>query len=119
MTIYQLVSWMNSGSHRKSEAEMQHLVKDVLQADNFDVKDLEGFSVRSLQELDKDDGGERITFPDDWVETDVTINIPTKSTKEDPKTYTIHRFHYHPLVEVIRAAFTDVQACAFHLSPFK
>ncbi|KAG2339318.1 hypothetical protein BDR05DRAFT_977756 [Suillus weaverae] len=28
-------------------------------------------------------------------------------------------FHYRPLVEVIHAAFADVQAHAFHLSPFK
>jgi hypothetical protein len=50
MSIYQLVSWMNSGSYRKSDTEIQHLIKDVLQADDFDVKDLEGFSVRkSLQ----------------------------------------------------------------------
>jgi hypothetical protein len=42
-----------------------------------------------------------------------------KSTEEGPKAYTIHRFHYHPLVKVIHTAFADVQACAFHLSPFK
>ncbi|KAG1821542.1 uncharacterized protein BJ212DRAFT_1477420 [Suillus subaureus] len=120
MTIYWLVSWMNSGSHRKSEAEVQRLITDVLQADDFDIKDLEGFSLRkSLWKLDKDDSRERITFPDDWVETDITINIPTKSTEEGPIAYTIHGFHYCPLVEVIHAAFADVQAHAFHLSPFK
>ncbi|KAG1824196.1 hypothetical protein EV424DRAFT_1538221 [Suillus variegatus] len=120
MTIYRLVSWMNAGSHKKSEAEIQRLVKDVLQADDFDVKDLEGFSVRrSLRELDRDEGGKRIIFPDDWVEADITIDIPTKSTEEGPKAYTIHGFHYRPLVEVIHAVFADVQARVFHLSPFK
>jgi hypothetical protein len=111
---------MNSGSHCKSEAEIQHLIKDVLQADDFDVKCLEGFSVkRSLQELDKDEGGDRITFPDDWVETNITINIPTKSREEGPISYVIPGFHYHPLLEVICAAFMDMQASTFHLLPFK
>ncbi|KAG2049202.1 hypothetical protein BDR06DRAFT_1012311 [Suillus hirtellus] len=119
-TIYRLMSWMNSGSHQKLEPEVQHLVKDVLQATDFNIKHLEGFSVkRSLRELDKDEGREKITFPDDWIETDVTIDIPMKSRDEGPKTYTIPGFHYRPLVEVICAAFADVQASAFHLFPFK
>jgi hypothetical protein len=120
MTVYRLMSWMNSGSHRKSENEVQRLVKDILQADDFDVKHLEGFSVRrSLRELDDDEGAEKVNFPDDWIKTDVSIDIPTKSKEEGPKTYTIPGFHYRPLVEVIRAAFADVQAGAFHLLPFK
>jgi hypothetical protein len=119
-TIYRLMTWMNSGSHRKSETEVQRLVTDVLQADDFDIKHLEGFSVkRSLRELDRDESGGEITFPDDWIETGVTINIPTKSREESPKAYTIPSFHYRPLTEVIRAAFADVQAGAFHLFPFK
>jgi hypothetical protein len=120
MSVYRLMSWMNSGSHRKSEVEVQRLVNDVLQADDYDVKDLDKFSVkRSLRELDRDGSGEEISFPDDWVETTVTIDIPTKSREEGPKPYTIPGFHYRPLVEVIRAAFADVQAGAFHLLPFK
>ncbi|KIK39154.1 hypothetical protein CY34DRAFT_14574 [Suillus luteus UH-Slu-Lm8-n1] len=120
MTVYRLMSWMNSGSHRKSENEVQRLVKDILQAHDFDINHLEGFSVRrSLRELDDDEGAEKVNFPDDWIKTDVSIDIPTKSKEEGPKTYTIPGFHYRPLVEVIRAAFADVQAGAFHLLPFK
>jgi hypothetical protein len=114
------MSWMNSGSHQKSETEIQRLVRDVLQADDFDIKHLEGFSVKkSLQDLDKDEGEEKVSFPDDWIKTDVTIGIPTKSREEGPKAYSISGFHYRPLVEVIRAAFADMQAGAFHLLPFK
>ncbi|KAG2737048.1 hypothetical protein P692DRAFT_20884062 [Suillus brevipes Sb2] len=114
------MSWMHSGSHRKLENEVQRLVKDVLQAEDFDVQHLEAFSVRrSLRDLDRDNSGNNIIFPDDWIETDVTIDIPTKSREEGPTAYTIPGFHYRPLLEVIRAAFTDVQAGAFHLSPFK
>ncbi|KAG2058772.1 hypothetical protein BDR06DRAFT_875373 [Suillus hirtellus] len=97
MSIYRLMSWMNLGSHQKLEAEVQCLVKDILQVDNFDIKHLEGFSVRkNLRELDnpKDESSEKITFPDDWIETSITIDIPTKSVEEGPKAYTIPAFHY-------------------------
>ncbi|KAG2751990.1 hypothetical protein P692DRAFT_20688057, partial [Suillus brevipes Sb2] len=120
MTIYRLLSWMNSGSSRLSESKVSDLVKDVLLAEDFDRKDLENFSVRrSLRELDKDESGSRVTFPDDWIQTSVTIKIPTKSKEDGPQPFTIPGFHYRPLVEVIRAAFADVQAGAFHLLPFQ
>jgi hypothetical protein len=43
MTVYHLMSWMNSGSHQKSETGVQQLVRDVLQANDFDIKHLEAF----------------------------------------------------------------------------
>jgi hypothetical protein len=120
MTIYRLMMWMNSGSHRKSEAEVSRLVKDVIQADDFNARDLDGFSVRrSLRALDDSGGNETAAFPDDWLKTDVTLNIPTKSTDDPFKLFSITGFHYRPLVGVIRSAFTDIQANAFHLLPFK
>jgi hypothetical protein len=72
-----------------------------------------------LQELDKDESGSRVNFPDDWIQTSVTIDIPMKSKEDGPQPYTIPGFHYRPLVEVIRTAFADVQVGAFHLFPFQ
>ncbi|KIK45050.1 hypothetical protein CY34DRAFT_10634 [Suillus luteus UH-Slu-Lm8-n1] len=120
MTVHRLMSWMNSGGALLSETKVSRLVKDVILAEDFDPKHLENFSVkRSLRELDRDADGKKITFPDDWIEADVTINIPTKSKEDGPRPYTIPGFHYRPLVEVMRAAFADIQAQAFHLFPFK
>jgi hypothetical protein len=122
MTIYRLITWMNSGSHHKSEAEVSHLVKDVIQAEDFNPRDLDGFSLRkSLCALDDDnDGGmSTSTFPDDWLETDITLDIPTKSRDDPSKSFTIPGFHYRPLLAVIHFVFTDIQANAFHLFPFK
>lgn len=111
---------MNSGSALLSETKVSRLVKDVILAEDFDPKHLENFSVkRNLRELDRDEDGKKVTFPDDWIETDITINIPTKSKEDGPQPYTVPGFHYRPLVEVMRAAFADVQAQAFHLLPFK
>jgi hypothetical protein len=119
MTTYRLMSWMNSGSNKKSETEVARLVKEVMLADDFDLKHLEDFSVkRSLRELDNDPNKNKFEFPDDWAQADVTISIPTKS-KDDTRFFSVPGFHFRPLVEVIRSAFADVQANAFHLSPFK
>jgi hypothetical protein len=122
MTIYHLMSWMNTGTSRLSESKVASLVKDVILAEDFDQKHLEKFSVKqSLRCLDKESDGkeDRVTFPDDWIVTSVTISIPTKSKEEDARPYAIPGFHFRPLLEVIHAAFSDVQAGAFHLLPFK
>lgn len=119
MTIHRLMTWMNSGSLRKSETEVSRLVNDVIQAEDFNPRDLDGFSVRrSLRALDLSGGNETTTFPDDWQETDITLNIPTKSANES-RSFDIRGFHYRPLVGVICSAFADVQANAFHFLPFK
>jgi hypothetical protein len=120
MTIYRLVTWMNSGSNHKSEAEVSRLVKDVIQAEDFNPGDLDGFSVRkSLHALDNSGGSETPIFPDNWLETDVILDIPTKSMDDPSRPFRVPGFHYRPLVGVIRSAFADVQANAFHLLPFK
>jgi hypothetical protein len=120
MTIYRLMTWMNSGSHQKSEAEVTRLVKDVFQAEDFCVKDLDGFSVKkSLCALDNDGSNGIVTFPDDWIETSVNLEIPTRSKDDQSIPFSVPGFHYRPLVEVIRSAFADIQASAFHLFPFK
>jgi hypothetical protein len=68
-----------------------------------------------------DDHGEHraVTFPDDWVESDITLDIPTKSKDDPSRSFSIPGFHYQPLVAVIHSTFTDIQASAFHLFPFK
>jgi hypothetical protein len=120
MTIYHLMTWMNSGSHQKSEAEVMRLVKDVIQAEDFNLKELDGFSVRkTLRALDNHDGKGTVTFPDDWSETDITLEIPTRSKEDSFTSFRIPGFHYRPLVAVIRSAFVGVQAGAYHLFPFQ
>jgi len=120
MTIYRLINWMNSGSHRKSEAEVTRLVNDVLQAKDFDPKHLEGFSTKkSLQELDSNINRSGVEFPDDWMQAGVKISIPTKLGEDDSRPFTVPGFHFRPLIKVLQSAFADVQASAFHLLPFK
>jgi hypothetical protein len=74
---------------------------------------------RSLQELDNDLSKGKIEFPDDWKQASVAIKIPTKLKDDNARPFSVPGFHFCPLVEVIRSAFADIQASAFHLSPFK
>jgi hypothetical protein len=114
------MTWMNFGSSRVSESKVSQLVEDVIMADDFDRNHLEDFSVRrSLRELDKEGNEKQVSFPDDWIQTSVTIDVPTKSREDGPVPFTIPGFHYRPLLDVIRAAFADAQATAFHLMPFQ
>ncbi|KAG1823847.1 uncharacterized protein BJ212DRAFT_1476707 [Suillus subaureus] len=106
MTIYHLMTWMNSSSYQKSQTEVMHLIKDVIQAKDFNPKDLDGFL-------------ETATFPNNWVKTDVNLDIPSKSKDVQGVSFSVPGFHYRPLVAVIHAAFSDIQANTFHLFPFK
>ncbi|KAH7908632.1 hypothetical protein BJ138DRAFT_1204895 [Hygrophoropsis aurantiaca] len=126
MSIYRLMQWMNSGSKLKSEGEVTRLVKEVLLADDFNLQDLEKFSCsKYLSILDKptpetDDSDSTTVFPDNWKQSIVKIDIPSKAkASAGNETVSVEGFHHRPLVEVIRTAFSDVQARAFHLWPFK
>ncbi|KAG1805951.1 uncharacterized protein BJ212DRAFT_1303819 [Suillus subaureus] len=114
------MSWMNSGSNQKSETEIAHLIKGVLLQEDFNTKHLEDFSVRkSLQEMDNDPKGNKIEFLYDWMQASVTIWIPMKLREDEARPFSISGLHFCPLIKVIRLAFMDIQAGAFHLSPFK
>ncbi|KAG1819320.1 uncharacterized protein BJ212DRAFT_1249473, partial [Suillus subaureus] len=114
------MTWMNSSSNQKLEMEVMHLVKDVIHAEDFNPRDLDGFSVRRcLHALDNHGEHGAVTFPDDWVELDITLDILTKSKDDPSRSFSIPGFHYRPLVAMICSAFADIQASAFHLFPFK
>ncbi|KAG0698052.1 hypothetical protein DFH29DRAFT_1003197 [Suillus ampliporus] len=125
MTVYRLLNWMSSGSTRKSEVEVLHLVHDVLLAEDFDVHDLQGFSMRKHLSLldntpDQNPLNGAAKFPEGWIETDVTIKVPSwKVDASGGHLFKVPGFHYRPLVSAIREAFSDAQAKAFHLWPFR
>ncbi|KAG1807124.1 uncharacterized protein BJ212DRAFT_1282298, partial [Suillus subaureus] len=105
----------------KLQMEVMHLIQDVIQAKDFNQRDLDVFSVRKcLHTLDNHTTNkESAIFPDDWVGTDVTIDIPTKLKDNQSQSFSILGFHYQPLIAVIHSAFADIQANTFHLFPFK
>ncbi|KAG2128296.1 uncharacterized protein EDB93DRAFT_1256748 [Suillus bovinus] len=103
MTVYQLLNWMSSRSTRKSEAEVSHLVHDVLLAEDFDVHDLQGFSIRKHLNLldstpDKNPLNGTAKFPEGWIKTDVTIKVPSRKVDASGgHLFQVLGFHYQAI----------------------
>ncbi|KAK0421714.1 hypothetical protein EV421DRAFT_1724714 [Armillaria borealis] len=123
MSVYRLMQWVNSGSNLKSESEVNRLVNDVIRAEDFQADDFNSkfkFDVgREHQKFD-DAINSSSLLKDGWREATVDIKIPAgEDQATDTHVFSVPGFRYRPLVEVIKAAFTDAQARLFHFSPFR
>jgi Plavaka transposase len=125
-SIYLLMEWMITGSNKKSIGEVDRLVKDVLCAKEFRVEDLHGFSAqRENQRLDDcstDPVDSKLPLGGDgWIESDVTISVPTGLRDPSGKglPFSIPGLHYRSLLATIKAALVDTTSQRFHFSPFK
>ncbi|KAJ7163736.1 hypothetical protein C8R46DRAFT_1221491 [Mycena filopes] len=113
MSIYRLMHWANSGSNSKSELEVTRLVTEVLAAEDFVAGDLAGFNAHREN---------KVVPPwasDGWVETAVDIDIPSGVRNSLARTFSVPGLHHRSIVGVICAAFAEVTAQQFHLTPFK
>ena len=69
------MKWFYSGSNLKSLGELDHLVNEIILADNFDKKDFSGFQAAHKSEhLDNFSSDPRSQFSadDSWIETSIT-----------------------------------------------
>ncbi|KAF8221567.1 hypothetical protein L208DRAFT_1327219, partial [Tricholoma matsutake] len=121
------MNWANSGSTLKTGAEVTRLGREVLSSPDFKLEDLGSFNAhRENQQMDAAFSpvapGNTPSSGDGWREVKVDIEVPVASrAKPSPpsRTFTIPEFHFHPLMEVIKAAWSEDIAKHFHLSPFK
>ncbi|KAJ7123862.1 hypothetical protein C8R43DRAFT_899420 [Mycena crocata] len=120
MTKYNFMSWLNTGSNQKSEAEATRLVNEVIHAADFSPQDLRGFNAhRENQLFDKSSSRDAPWNRDGWKELDVNIDIPSGVKSTPPHVFKVPGLHCRSIVEVIKAAFADAAARDFHLTPFK
>ncbi|KAG0702452.1 hypothetical protein DFH29DRAFT_804945 [Suillus ampliporus] len=129
MSVYWLLNWMSTGSTRKSESEISQLVHEVLTAEDFDKTELRDFSMgKYLGLLDTPDkilssdnaSHATLKFPHGWKETAVEIEVPSRrADAPDGVPFKVPGFHYKPLVDTIHKVFSNAQARAFHLWPFR
>ncbi|KAG1800089.1 hypothetical protein EV424DRAFT_1545807 [Suillus variegatus] len=128
-TTFCLMRWFYSSSSTKSLAELDHLVNEVILAEDFDQAHLKEFcALKENHRLDNYQGDTvdiRLSFSasDGWKETSVKIRIPADGVKhisEDvaPEFDVPGLFYRRPL-EVIKAAFCESTAEQFYLTPFK
>ena len=120
-----LMSWKNSGSTQKSNSEVNRLVHEVLQATDFNAKDLASFDAST--ETSRFDAAEKEIPPEDvfaidrWRHTTIDISVPTREKKKEGNgvTFSVDGLRYRPILDVIRAVLAEVSSKSFHLTPFK
>ncbi|KAG1899830.1 uncharacterized protein F5891DRAFT_1231982 [Suillus fuscotomentosus] len=88
-TTFRLMQWFYGGSSMKSLGELDHLVDEVILADDFDKAHLVNFrAVKEAYRLDSHQGDPqdvRSSFSagDGWMETTVKICLPADGVKHD------------------------------------
>lgn len=124
MSIWRLMSWMVTGSDRKSVMEVERLVNDVMKADDFTLDDFEHFNPNTQMkhfDTSEDDDTMGILQRDGWKSTDVKIMVPSKekNPRGNGHEFSVSGLFYRPLISVIQAAFSERSSKWFHLTPFK
>jgi len=124
MSIWKLMNWMLTGGRQKSEAEVTRLA-NILQADDFNPHDLQGFNAHTQMKLfDNSESSldeNNLQWQDGWQETLVHIEVPTqeRNPNGNGRRFTIGGLFHWPLTDVIHAVFAGENAKWFHLTPFK
>jgi len=118
MSVYRFMTWLNTGSKLKSEGEMQRLVDEVLQAEDFNPLDLRGLNVRHENRV-LDLSEKTLPLIDDFKKASVSIEVPSGDKNVGPTKFTIPGLRYRTLTSVIRSAFQHPLAHHYHFSPFK
>jgi hypothetical protein len=117
-SVEMVMNWKDSGAPTKSDAEVNHLVKDVLLDPKFKLEDLLGFSV--ARENQQSDAAEKKSpFLDSFQTADIKIEVPSGVKDVPPGTFTVPGLLYRNLTAVIQAVFSSPLASNFHFSPFK
>ena len=125
MLIWQVINWRLTGSTQKSSVEVNHLVHKVIQAEDFNILELDGFNAHT--ETSHLDAAERALPEDDpfgidqWKTTNIEISVPTreKNPEGNGRAFCVEGLRYWLLTSVVRAVFAEALLKLFHLTPFK
>ncbi|THH15068.1 hypothetical protein EUX98_g9523 [Antrodiella citrinella] len=125
-SIFRLMYWQNTGSTTKSAGELNRLVNEVIMAPDFDPSHLKEFSAsRELSRLDEDAQEEDEFFPakDGWRKASVKIPLPKEGVKypseDKAPLFEVKGLVYRPLLETIKAAYSDPIVQMYHFIPHK
>jgi len=125
MSIWRLMTWKATSSAQKSDVEVTRLVREVLQAPDFNTQDLSRFNASSktsrFDAAQKEVPPEDIFRIDEWNHATVDISIPMREKEKEGngQTFSVGGLLYRPILDVIRAVFTEASSETFHLTPFK
>jgi hypothetical protein len=132
-SVFLLMAWYYNGSSTKSFGDIDKLVHNVIQHEDFKSSDFgNNFSTaREAERMDKKHASESTgnsdnpTFStkDGWIEGSVSIPVPCdgvqhKSEEHAPQ-FVINGIWYRRPLEVLKTAFSEPAAENFHTIPFK
>ncbi|KAI6169922.1 hypothetical protein EDD17DRAFT_1683582 [Pisolithus thermaeus] len=124
-TVWRLMGWFYNGSTQKSLDDLNHLVHDVILAEDFDCKDLHNFSAhRETRRLDEapQDPSSSFFASDGWHTTSIPIRLPCEKVKQLEATapeFWVEGLHYRKITDIVRSAFEEPAAQTFHTVPYK
>ena len=126
MSIFHLMRWFYDSSLTKSLGTLNNLVRDVLLAPDFDIKDLAGFdAAKEARHLDDDKNNKAPlnSIKDGWTETTVPISVPCDKVSHisdtDAPVFHVKGLMYCKPLEVIKAAYEENSAEQLHISPYE
>ena len=120
-TVALLVQWFCSGTGRKSTADVQHLIDDVILHEDFKAEDLQG--VNLARELRKLDTFESSLQDQGWKKGSIKISVPCpkeKVAESEAAEFEVEGLLYRDLTAIIQNACQDNTTMdSFHTTPFK
>jgi hypothetical protein len=128
MGIWRLMTWMLTGSGRKSKAEVTRLIHEVIRSEDFNRNHFIGFNTHTeMKYFDKSEnapGHESDSIylsQDAWKESTVSISVPTRERHADGngQDFAISGLFHCSLTGIICAVFAEKAAKWFHFTPFK
>jgi len=123
-SIFHLMKWFCSGSNSKSLGELDHLINDVILANDFKHEEFIGFhGTRESEQLDNlaSDLCSCFSADDSWVETSVNIFLLAEGIKHMSEAaapqFEVHGLYYCQFIKILKAALQETAAEQYHLSP--
>lgn len=130
-STYRLMNWYTTTSVTKSMTELDSLVNEVILAPDFKVEELVGF--RAAKENARLDSfkfkqgpatisdNEDPVFDDTWIKGTICIPLPCDGvcqSEDDAPLFPVF-FYYRKILDVIKAAFSELESKGFHTFPFR
>jgi hypothetical protein len=121
--------WYHGSSTLKSFGKLNRLVKDVILADDFNIKHLDCFLAdREAGRLDNyhDKSSSVFSAHDGWIEASVSIPVLVekgqnmlKMTEAMAPRFEAQSLFYRNIMKVVQSALKESSATQYHILPFK
>lgn len=127
-TTFRLMHWFYTGSSMKSLSELDHLVSEVILAEDFNHEDLRGFSAAHKAKRVDDvpstpSVGGHLPAGAGWHHANVSIHLPgegvTHSSEAAAPVFDIPGLYYRKIMNVIMSVFEDVASASWNMVPHR